>query len=128
MIIGLSGWVVSEYLNNVYFQGYVNSLSPVLLPVVSLVFGAASATVAVVVYFGMRNVRGSERSDSVEESRRRVQTVKSVRKSQGAEPRPARSGSATTGSKGRSSTAARYGSGRRGLDESSGKGSIESDE
>src|SRR2546422_11373410 len=60
VIIGLGGWVYAEYLNNSYFQGYVNSLSPILVPIVSVGFGIASATVATVLYFTMRKVGRKE--------------------------------------------------------------------
>jgi hypothetical protein len=73
VIIGFSGWVVSEYFNNVYFQSYVNSIMPVLVPVVSLAFGIASASAATALYFGIRNLRRlDEVSTSDEETRNRA--------------------------------------------------------
>jgi len=56
VIIGLSSWVVSEYFNDIYFQNYVNSLTPILVPVVSVGFGVASASTATVLYFRMKNL------------------------------------------------------------------------
>ncbi|HEX9197539.1 MAG TPA: hypothetical protein VF906_07075 [Candidatus Bathyarchaeia archaeon] len=61
----------SEYLNNPYFQIYVNSLSPILVPIVSVGFGIASATVATVLYFTMRNItqRGGLKEDELSRTR-----------------------------------------------------------
>jgi hypothetical protein len=56
VIIGLSSWAVSEYFNDIYFQNYVNSLAPILVPVVSVGFGVASASTATVLYFRMKNL------------------------------------------------------------------------
>jgi hypothetical protein len=56
MIIALSSWAVSEYFNDIYFQSYVNSLAPVLVPVVSVGFGVASASIATVLYFRIKNL------------------------------------------------------------------------
>ena len=71
VIVGLGGWVYSEYLNNPYFQIYVNSLSPILVPIVSVGFGIASATVATVLYFTMRNItqRGGLKEDELSRTR-----------------------------------------------------------
>jgi hypothetical protein len=56
VIIGLSSWAVSEYFNDIYFQSYVNNLAPILVPVVSVGFGVASASTATVLYFRMKNL------------------------------------------------------------------------
>jgi hypothetical protein len=57
-IIGsLAGWLYSTYLNNVYFQTYVDSLSPVLVPVLSVAFGISSASIATYLYLGMKRIR-----------------------------------------------------------------------
>ena len=61
-ILGL--WVVSEYLNNAYFQSYVNSLAPIVVPILSVAFGVTSATVATFLYFGMKRVQSQEVSDA----------------------------------------------------------------
>jgi hypothetical protein len=55
-IIGLSGSVVSTYFSDIYFQNYVNGLAPILIPVVSVGFGVASASTATVLYFRMKNL------------------------------------------------------------------------
>jgi hypothetical protein len=57
VIITLASWVYSEYVNNLYFQSYVNGLSPILLPIVSVGFGITSAIVATLLYFTMKNMR-----------------------------------------------------------------------
>jgi len=82
VIVGLAGGVYSEYLNNPYFQSYVNSLSPTLVPIVSVGFGIASATVATVLYFTMRNIKQREGLKGDELSRTRGQTRKMGKKPQ----------------------------------------------
>lgn len=92
VIIALGGWVYAEYLNNAYFQGYVNSLSPILVPIVSVGFGIASATAATVLYFTVRKVgrrQGLEDEDSV---RRRGPEKKTVKKPQFSTSRSERGG------------------------------------
>jgi hypothetical protein len=80
VIIGLAGWAYSEYLNNAYFQGYVNSLSPVLVPIVSVGFGITSATVATMLYFTMKNMKQSERTREEDASTRRGSSKKIIKK------------------------------------------------
>jgi len=82
VIVGLGGWVYSEYLNNPYFQNYVNSLSPILVPIVSVGFGIASASVATVLYFTMRNIKQREGLKEDEPSRTRGPTKKTGKKPQ----------------------------------------------
>jgi hypothetical protein len=57
IIASLAGWLYSTYLNNVYFQIYVDSLSPVLVPVLSVAFGISSASIATYLYLGMKRIR-----------------------------------------------------------------------
>jgi hypothetical protein len=87
VILSLGGWVYSEYLNNTYFQSYVNNLSPVLVPIVSVGFGLASATIATLLYFTVRNARRKEglRDDNL--TRRKIQAKKMIGKIQVASPR-----------------------------------------
>ena len=87
MIIGLGSWVYAEYLSNSYFQSYVNNLSPILVPVVSVGFGIASATVATLLYFTMRNVRKREGVKDEELSTRRGSTKRTVKKPQASSTR-----------------------------------------
>ena len=82
MIVGFGGWVYSEYLNNPYFQSYVNSLSPILVPIVSVGFGIASASVATVLYFTMRNIKQRQGLKTDELSRTRGPTKKIGKKPQ----------------------------------------------
>jgi len=91
-IIGLGGWVYAEYLNNSYFQGYVNSLSPILVPIVSVSFGIASATVATVLYFTMRKVGRKEGLEGEDSMRRRGPEKKTVKKPQFSSSRSERGG------------------------------------
>ncbi len=87
MIIGLSSWVYAEYLSNLYFQSYVDNLSPILVPVVSVGFGIASATVATLLYFTMRNVRKREGVKDEELSTRRGSTKRPLKKPQASSSR-----------------------------------------
>src|SRR6266571_6617461 len=51
------------YLSNIYFQTYVNSLSPILVPVLSVSFGVSSASIATYLYLGMKRIRTLEEPD-----------------------------------------------------------------
>ena len=90
VIIGLAAWVYSEYVNNSYFQSYVNSLSPIFVPIMSVGFGMTSATVATMLYFTMTNIRGTEGAREEDLTRRRVPAKKTARKPQVASPRSER--------------------------------------
>jgi len=82
VIITLANWVYSEYVNNTYFQSYVNNLSPILLPIVSVGFGITSATIATLLYFTMRNMRQQEGPREEDLPRKRVPLKKTVKKPQ----------------------------------------------
>jgi len=82
VIVTLAGWVYSEYVNNTYFQSYVNGLSPILVPIVSVGFGIASATIATLLYFTMRNVRMKEEPREEDLPRKRGSAKKTIKKSQ----------------------------------------------
>jgi hypothetical protein len=55
----LSVWLYLTYLNDIYFQTYANSLSPILVPVLSVAFGISSASIATYLYLGMKRIRTS---------------------------------------------------------------------
>src|SRR2546428_10994172 len=57
VITSLSVWLYLTYLNNIYFQTYANSLSPILVPVLSVAFGISSASIATYLYLGMKRIR-----------------------------------------------------------------------
>ncbi|HEX9240475.1 MAG TPA: hypothetical protein VF910_07490 [Candidatus Bathyarchaeia archaeon] len=57
IITSLSVALYITYLSNVYFQTYVNSLSPILVPVLSVAFGISSASIATYLYLGMKRIR-----------------------------------------------------------------------
>jgi uncharacterized protein YraI len=80
VIVTLAGWVYSEYVNSTYFQSYVNGLSPILLPIVSVGFGVSSATIATLLYFTMRNVRQREGLREEDSPRRHVPARRAVKK------------------------------------------------
>lgn len=67
-------------MNNTYFQTYVNGLSPILLPIVSVGFGLTSATIATLLYFTMRNIRQKERVREEDSPRRHAPARKRVKK------------------------------------------------
>jgi hypothetical protein len=89
VILTLGGWVYSEYVNNAYFQIYVNSLSPILVPIVSVGIGITSATVATLLYFTMKNIRQRELMKDDGPSRRRGLAKRTTKKPQ-VSPRKAR--------------------------------------
>jgi hypothetical protein len=82
VIASLSGWLYSTYLNNVYFQTYVDSLSPVLVPVLSIAFGISSASIATYLYLGMKRIRTVQepylRSNSKVKQRKTARRSKSL--------------------------------------------------
>jgi len=57
VIMSLSVSLYITYLSNVYFQTYVNSLTPILVPILSVAFGISSASIAAYLYLGMRRIR-----------------------------------------------------------------------
>jgi hypothetical protein len=94
VIITLASWVYSEYVYNTYFQSYVNGLSPILLPIVSVGFGITSATIATLLYFAMRNMTQQEGHRDGDLSRKRVPLKKTVKKPQ---PQPSKTERTVTG-------------------------------
>ncbi len=56
VIIFFASGFYSEYLNNSYFHDYLNSLAPILIPVLSVAFGVCSATIATFLYFGTKRI------------------------------------------------------------------------
>jgi hypothetical protein len=60
VITSLSIWLYSTYLNDIYFQTYANSLSPILVPVLSVAFGISSASIATYLYLGMKRIRTTQ--------------------------------------------------------------------
>jgi hypothetical protein len=92
VIVTLASWVYSEYVNNTYFQSYVNGLSPILLPIVSVGFGITSATIATLLYFTMRNIRQRESVNVEEIPRSRGSVKRTVKKQQFSPSRSERTG------------------------------------
>jgi hypothetical protein len=116
VIVTLAGWVYSEYVNNTYFQSYVNGLSPILLPIVSVGFGITSATIATLLYFTMRNVRMKEGPREDDLPRKRASAKKTMKKSQVSSSRTEKAvtGALLIGSKARAPLAGSY-SPKRGI-------------
>ena len=90
VIVTLASWVYSEYVNNTYFQSYVNGLSPILLPIVSVGFGITSATIATLLYFTTRNIREQEGPKVEDVARRHVPARKTAKKTMVTSPRTER--------------------------------------
>ncbi len=78
VILFLATALVSEYISNTYYQTYVNSLLPVFIPLLSVVFAATSSMIAVKLYLVTRKVHSIQEGDS--SPSRRVQTRRPVRK------------------------------------------------
>ena len=57
VITSLSIWLYMTYLNDVYFQSYTNSLSPILVPAISVAFGISSASIAAYLYLGIKRIQ-----------------------------------------------------------------------
>jgi hypothetical protein len=57
IIASLSVSLYITYLDNIYFQTYVNTLSPILVPILSVAFGISSASIATYLYLGMKRIR-----------------------------------------------------------------------
>jgi hypothetical protein len=51
-------------LTNVYFQAYVNTLSPILVPILSIAFGISSASIATYLYLGMKRIRSFQEPEA----------------------------------------------------------------
>ena len=80
MVIRLVGWVVKEYVNDIYFQNYVNSLATVIVPVLGVALGKASASATTILYFDMRKPRHAEATDAiVEDSGGKTQSERHMR-------------------------------------------------
>jgi hypothetical protein len=71
VITSLSVSLYVTYLSNVYFQTYVDSLSPILVPVLSVAFGISSASIATYLYLGMKRVRTSQETQIPTKNRAR---------------------------------------------------------
>jgi hypothetical protein len=115
VIVTFASSVYSEYVNNTYFQSYVNGMSPILLPIVSVGFGIASATIATLLYFTMRKVRTKEEPREEDLPRKRASAKKIIKKSQVSSSRTeqAVTGALLIGSKARAPTAGSYSPKRR---------------
>ena len=90
IIIFLGSALYSEYVNSQYFQTYVNtSVIPIAVPVLSVIFGITSASIATFLYFGMRRVQQANRGDEPPQKRRlhrKVKRTRSIGSSRSSEP------------------------------------------
>src|SRR5207245_131578 len=76
VITSLSVSLYITYMSNIYFQTYVNSLSPILVPILSVAFGVSSASVATYLYLGMRRIRGPLENEAFSTSVKKKTSVK----------------------------------------------------
>jgi hypothetical protein len=82
LIAFLSGWMYIQYLSDIYFQSYVNSFAPVLVPLLSIVFGICSASIATYLYIGMKKFRALE-EPNIHLRKKAQQEKKNTRRTQG---------------------------------------------
>src|SRR5713226_3329551 len=78
VITSLTVWLYLTYLNDIYFQSYANSLSPILVPVLSVAFGISSASIATYLYLGMKRIRTSQELEAP--VKRRVQSPRASKR------------------------------------------------
>lgn len=64
VIASLSLSLYATYLNDVYFQSYANSLSPILVPTLSVAFGLSSASIAAYLYIGIKRMQMEKKAES----------------------------------------------------------------
>ena len=78
IITSLSISLYVTYLSNVYFQAYANSLSPILVPILSVAFGISSASIATYLYLGMKRIQTSQGAEGL--IRNRVHSRKTTKR------------------------------------------------
>ena len=80
IILFLALSLVSEYLNNIYYRGYVNNILPILIPVLSVAFGVTSTTIAIKLFLDLQEIRTLQEEVDTE-GRRRSQSKRPKRAS-----------------------------------------------
>jgi len=89
IITSLSLSLYITYLSNSYFQTYVNSLSPILVPVLSVAFGISSASIATYLYLGMKRIRTFQDPEPAAKKRAHPRkTPKHPQQSSTSQPKP----------------------------------------
>jgi hypothetical protein len=78
IITSLSVSIYITYLSNVYFQTYVNGLSPILVPILSVAFGISSASIATYLYLGMKRIHTLQEPETL--VKKRVQHRKTAKR------------------------------------------------
>ena len=64
VIASLTVSLYLTYLNDIYFQSYTNSLSPILVPALSIAFGISSASIAAYLYIGIKRIQITRDSET----------------------------------------------------------------
>ncbi len=96
VIIFFASGFYSEYLNNSYFHDYLNSLAPILIPVLSVAFGVCSATIATFLYFGTRRITQTQETAIGAPPKKKSQARKTARRTlAGSEQKPAKTADET---------------------------------
>jgi hypothetical protein len=95
-LVVLSGSLVSQYVNDIYFQNYVNSITPLLVPVVSVSFGVVSASTATFLYLRMKALQSPTEEVAEDEEYKQRGQKRAARKTSTGEPGMGRA-LATTG-------------------------------
>ena len=81
LILFLGSSLLLQYFYNVYFQDYVNQLLPILIPILSIAFGATSATVATRLYLSMTRIRVTpERREDESTAKKKPQARKTPKR------------------------------------------------
>jgi hypothetical protein len=69
LVLFLSSWLFSEYLNNPFMQQYLANLAPTIVPIISLAFGATAAMTATTLYLRFRKLKhANDRFDTMPRS------------------------------------------------------------
>jgi hypothetical protein len=69
LVLFLSSWLLSEYLNNPFMQQYLANLAPTIVPILSLAFGATAAMTATTLYLRFRKLKQTnDRLDTIPRS------------------------------------------------------------
>jgi len=69
LLLFLSTWLLSEYLNNPFMQQYLANLAPTIIPILSLAFGATAAMTATTLYLRFRKLKqANDRLDTIPRS------------------------------------------------------------
>jgi hypothetical protein len=78
LVLFLSSWLLSEYLNNPFMQQYLANLAPTVVPILSLAFGITAAMTATTLYLRFRKLK--QANDRLDTMPRSMQARRTPRK------------------------------------------------